>query len=206
MYCHNKDPSTTAKLRRPADLREDLLILLDKEQRRLLRLCGILESLADRLPGSFASNKTGRVLRLLEKAFAFHVFLHERCLFPLVRSCSDDLESIEPILRQLEYEHAAEHGLIIELLENSAPALSSGVDTKAFGYILRSFFDNYRRHASWERTILYPMARTLLTPARLPLWQAAGRLPLPGFPLNDHFYEESSSAWAAARSRPRSGT
>jgi hypothetical protein len=31
------------------------------------------------------------------------------------------------------------------------------------GYMLRSFFESYRRHIAWENTIVLPLARARLT-------------------------------------------
>ena len=39
---------------------------------------------------------------------------------------------------------------------------SRNTGLEALGYLLRSFFENYRRHSAWERTALYPIVRTHL--------------------------------------------
>ena len=36
---------------------------------------------------------------------------------------------------------------------------SRNAGLEALGYLLRSFFENYRRHSTWERTTLYPIVR-----------------------------------------------
>ena len=129
---------------------------------RLLRLCAALERIADGLPG--VHSKTGKVLSFLDKAFARHVFIHEKCLFPLIRSLEDNKEPTELILRQLEFEHAADRGLIVEIAcaYMGRMAGNAGYEAQMFGYMLRAFFENYRRHCAWERNVLYPLARKIL--------------------------------------------
>ncbi len=145
-------------------LGEAFLALLERDQRRLLRLCATLESAADRLPASRHQVKKPRMLTFLNGAFARHVFLHEKCLFPLMRSLASQKAFIEPILSQLEFEHASDHGLVLEItssLVNGGPG--NLADAHAFGYLLRCFFENCRRHQHWERCVLYPIARRHLT-------------------------------------------
>jgi hemerythrin-like domain-containing protein len=145
---------------RPQPLGEAFLTLLERDQMRLLRLCAALEKIADGLPGSGQHRSTGKVLAFLDKAFARHVFLHEKCLFPLISSLEEKRECVELILRELEFEHAADRGLIMEI--TSAFMGRAGVETQMLGYLLRAFFENYRRHCSWERNVLYPMVRVHL--------------------------------------------
>jgi iron-sulfur cluster repair protein YtfE (RIC family) len=137
------------------------LEMLERDQRRLLRVCAALEKVADGLPESSRQPRTLRVLSFLGSAFERHVFLHEKCLFPLIRSLAGTPAAIEPVLAQLESEHASDHGLVLEI---TSAFLSGGRDkadigVHVLGFLLRSFFENYRRHQSWERNILYPVAR-----------------------------------------------
>ena len=88
--------------------------MLERDQRRLLRLCGTLESVADGLPESLGHARTVRVFSFLNRAYERHIFLHEKCLFPLMRSIAGKA-SMEPVLSQLEFEHASDHGLVLEI-------------------------------------------------------------------------------------------
>ena len=147
-----------ASYNRPQPLGEAFLTLLERDQMRLLRICAALEKIADGLPGTGHQKKTGRVLAFLDKAFSRHVFLHEKCLFPLIRSLEEKNAPLELMLRELEFEHAADRGLIVEILSAfMSDSRNTGPD--ALGYLLRSFFENYRRHAAWERAALYPIVR-----------------------------------------------
>ncbi len=138
---------------------EAFLTLLERDQMRLLRLCTALEKIADGLPGSGKHDKTAKVLAFLDKAFARHVFIHEKCLFPLIRSLEDKREPVELVLQQLEFEHAADHELIVEITSAFMGSANRGVEAQMLGYLLRAFFENYRRHCFWERNILYPIVR-----------------------------------------------
>ena len=129
---------------------------------RLLRLCAGLEKIADGLPGTGHQPRTGKVLAFLEAAFARHVFLNEKCLFPLIRSLEEKNEPVELMLRELEFEHSADRGLIVEILSAYMGRNSRNAGLEALGYLLRSFFENYRRHCAWERTTLYPIVRAHL--------------------------------------------
>jgi hypothetical protein len=144
---------------RPQPLGEAFLALLERDQMRLLRLCAALEKIADDLPGAGHHRRTGKVLAFLDKAFARHVFLHEKCLFPLISSLEEKNEAIEAVLRELEFEHSADRGLIVEILSAFMGRDSRNGGLEALGYLLRSFFDNYRRHSTWERATLYPVVR-----------------------------------------------
>jgi len=145
-------------------LGESFLAMLERDQRRLLRLCAALEKVADGLPESRLHARTARLLSFLNKAFERHIFLHEKCLFPLIRSLSGTRESLGPVLTELEFEHASDHSLVLEITSaflNGASG-TAGIDVHVLGFLLRSFFENYRRHHAWEKTILYPVARQLM--------------------------------------------
>ncbi len=145
-------------------LGESFLAMLERDQRRLLRLCAALENVADGLPESGLHAKTARLLSFLNKAFERHIFLHEKCLFPLIRSLSGARGSVGPVLTQLEFEHASDHGLVLEITSAFLNGSSgkTGIEVQVLGFLLRSFFENYRRHHAWENSILYPIARQLM--------------------------------------------
>ncbi len=144
---------------RPQPVGAAFLTLLERDQRRLLRLCARLEKIADGLPVAAHQKKSAEILAFLEKAFSQHVFLHEKCLFPLVRSLEDKSDAIERMLSQLEFEHAADRGLIVEILSAFMGRDFRNAGLEALGYLLRSFFENYRRHSAWERMTLYPIIK-----------------------------------------------
>ena len=140
------------------------LVTLERDRRRLVRLCAALEKLADGLPSSCLGERTARLLSFLNKAYDRHIFLHEKCLFPLVRSIAGPKVAIAPILAQLEYEHASDHGSVHEIKSAFLNGLCGlpGIDTCVLGFSLRSFFENCRRHLAWEANILQPIVHDLL--------------------------------------------
>jgi iron-sulfur cluster repair protein YtfE (RIC family) len=150
--------------RRPQLQGEAFMALLERDQRRLLRLCIALEKIADGLPASGQRCGTARILPFLDQAFTMHVLIHDKCLFPMVRSLAETSDGVELILRQLEFEHASDHGLIVEICSVFAGEACNkgGVETQILGYLLRAFFENYRRHCAWESNVLYPIARKFL--------------------------------------------
>ncbi len=145
-------------------LGESFLVMLERDRRRLLRLCAALEKLADGLPLSCLGAKTARLLSFLNKAYDRHIFLYEKCLFPLVRSIAGGRAAIEPILAQLEYEHASDHGSVheIEAAFLNGSCSQAGVDICVLSFSLRSFFESCRRHLAWEANSLHPIVRDLL--------------------------------------------
>jgi hypothetical protein len=154
------------------------LAMLERDERRMLRLCAALERIADGLPQSREQGQTVRIISFLNKAFERHVFLQEKCLFPLIRGLSGTKASLEPVLLQLEFEHSCDQGLVLEITSAFwTRSGKPGVDVHVLGFLLRSFFENCRRHHSWESNILYPIARQHLDgwggPQRLSLVPSA---------------------------------
>ena len=143
-------------------LGEAFLVMVERDRRRLLRLCAALEKLADGLPRSCLGGRTARLLSFLNKAYDRHIFLYEKCLFPLVRSIGGPKVAIAPILAQLEYEHASDLGSVHEIKSAFLTGSCSQFDTCVLGFSLRSFFESCRRHLAWEANILGPIVHDLL--------------------------------------------
>src|SRR5208337_1380908 len=121
-------------------LGKSFLAVLERDQRRLLRLCAALEKLADGLPASCAGAKTARLLSFMDKAYDRHIFLHEKCLFPIIRSLAGVKAAIEPVLAQLEYEHASDHGSVHEITSaffNGCGGGQAKADVCVLGFALR---------------------------------------------------------------------
>jgi hemerythrin-like domain-containing protein len=131
---------------------------------RLLRVCTALENIADGLPGSGSQERTAKVLGFLDKAFARHLFIYEKCLFPMIRSLEEKNEPVELVLQELEFEHAADQGLIVEIASAFMGRCERNGErnTEMLGYLLRAFFENCRRHCAWERNIVQPIVRRRL--------------------------------------------
>ena len=110
--------------------------------------------------------------RIIERAAIDEILdmpLHHRDeelgLFPLIEKRAQAEDHIIDILARLALEHATDESFADELLE-SLEILRHGGKIKnpeMVGYMLRSFFECYRRHLLWENAIVLPLARARLT-------------------------------------------
>lgn len=146
-------------------LMADPISILEMDTTRHLLLCDELEALADRLCANFdlllAEDVIARIGRSLER----HIDFQERLLFPALRLRAGDDDRLNHILNHIEYEHAADQGIVVEMAE----ALSNAIHVPYFrqmdalGYLFRCYFEGARRHSAWERRSLYTRADELLT-------------------------------------------
>jgi iron-sulfur cluster repair protein YtfE (RIC family) len=118
--------------------------------------------MADSLPAGFQLSKALGLLKFTEAALQQHITLQERVIFTALRGGRAGGQ-VEHILRQLEYEHAYDSALIMEMAEmvSAAPSANSP-DIERFGYLLRHFFEGHRRHYAWETMILNPFVKAAL--------------------------------------------
>jgi hemerythrin-like domain-containing protein len=125
------------------------------------RLCDLLERIADGLPHRVDPESCAAAVAMLVYDLPLHRRDHEEALFPLLRARAGPEDNIEPLLRQLHAEHVTDecgsHELveILPLLAAGEPALDAGM----CGYMLRGFFECFRRHLAWERHLILPLAR-----------------------------------------------
>jgi hemerythrin-like domain-containing protein len=146
-------------------LRRNPLDLIEHEHQMQAQLCDSLERIADDLPDNVDRRLCAKVIESLQHEMPVHHRDEELCLFPLIerRALPDD--NIHDILARLALEHATDESFASELLE-SLEGLSEGRRLKnpdMVGYMLRSFFESYRRHILWENAIVLPLARARLT-------------------------------------------
>ncbi|MGA7328625.1 MAG: hemerythrin domain-containing protein [Rhodomicrobium sp.] len=139
--------------------RDEAVLLLERENARLLRLCAQMEAMADRLPAAFKAKRTLRLLQLTELSLKRHTAIQEQIIFPTIRERAG--RQIDRLLKQCEYEHASDGGLLIEILERAInPGHSSDrTRVEAFGCLLRHFFEGKRRHLEWEKQALEPFMK-----------------------------------------------
>jgi len=108
---------------------------------------------------------TQSVIDSLQFEMPLHHRDEELGLFPLIEKRALPVDNIHDILARLALEHATDESFAAELLE-SLEGLSEGRklgNPEMVGYMLRSFFESYRRHIIWENTIVIPLARARLT-------------------------------------------
>lgn len=128
------------------------------------RLCDLLEQIADDLPDNVDQQQCSLAMNSLQFEMPLH-HRDEELVFLLIEKRALPVENIHHILARLALEHATDESFAAELLESLA-FLSEGRqlgNPEMVGYMLRSFFESYRRHIIWEKTIVIPLARARLT-------------------------------------------
>jgi hemerythrin-like domain-containing protein len=143
----------------------DPIAIFENEQEEFLELCTALEQVADALPGNIDHFQVYAAIPFLRNGFAELVALQEKVLFAALRRRAILTDNVDGILAQMEREHASDQGLAIEVAE-ALGELRHGRrpdNPEMLGYLLRCFFEGQRRHAAWERLVLYPLCRERLT-------------------------------------------
>lgn len=125
----------------------------------------MLERIADGLPDDVDRRLCSRAATNLQYDIPLHHRDEEEALFPQLRLRVEAADGLGEILDRLAAEHAAdtEHGAeIAEWLEQLADGRRLA-NPDMVGYMLRGFFEGYRRHIHWENTLVMPVARRRLT-------------------------------------------
>ena len=128
-------------------------------------LCDLLEEIADSLPNRVDGKKARQAANALKNDLPLHHRIEEEALFPLLVKYADDEDNVGEIVARLNDEHVVDESFaeeLIEVLENLARGKSLE-DANMFGYMLRGFFENYRRHIMWENSVVLPLARRRFT-------------------------------------------
>jgi hemerythrin-like domain-containing protein len=86
-------------------------------------------------------------------------------LFPLLRGRATEADAIGPILDRLAEEHESDTDFAAEIVETLDAMARHGrvANPEMLGYMLRGFFERYRRHVHWENTLVMPLVRRRLT-------------------------------------------
>ena len=128
------------------------------------RICDCLEAIADGLPDDVDCRMASSLAVSLRYELPLHHRDEDEGLFPLLEKRADPGDNVTVILRRLTAEHANDEGFAEEL-DEVLDALGRGerVDNPDMvGYMLRGFFEIYRRHLHWEDTLVLPLARLRL--------------------------------------------
>ena len=128
-------------------------------------LCNVLEQIADSLPDEIEPPKCRQALDCLLWELPLHHKDEEDGLFPLLEMRALPEDNIVEHLAQLSLEHATDDSFADELSEH-LEILSKGEKPRnpnMLGYMLRGFFESYRRHLHWENSVVLPLARKRLT-------------------------------------------
>ncbi len=156
---------TTQDINCDSWLRRSPVDLIEHEHLIQAQICHSLERIADDLPDNVDRELCRKVIDSLQFEMPIHHRDEELGLFPLIERRALPEDNIHDILARLALEHATDESFAGELLE-SLEGLSEGKRLKnpdMVGYMLRSFFESYRRHIAWENAIVLPLARARLT-------------------------------------------
>lgn len=134
-----------------------------------IRLCNILEEIADGLPGNIDRGLCAQASGYLENNLVEHHRQEENGLFLVLEERLNVDHGLPEILDRLRQEHATDEGFASEIAEKLTQLANGSTlrNPDMLGYMLRGFFEIYRRHIHWEDTILMPLAREHLDAADL---------------------------------------
>ncbi len=144
---------------------DDPFDLLLRDHETQWRMCGWLEEIADGLPGNASPALCRKAALCLRDDMPLHHREEEEALFPLLLARVEPADMAHDIIGRLREEHVNDLGFAEELVDILL-RMESGAEVEnpdMLGYMLRGFFENYRRHIHWENTILIPLARKRLT-------------------------------------------
>jgi hemerythrin-like domain-containing protein len=148
---------------------ESPLDAMARDHESQLDICNCLEKIADGLPGDVDRELCGTVIKSLKIDLPIHHRDEEEGLFPLLEERAEPQDNITDVLARLALEHATDESFADELLDG-LEALSRGEKPRnpdMLGYMLRGFFESYRRHIYWENAIVLPLAQQRLGQAEL---------------------------------------
>jgi len=147
----------------PMDV-DNPLDVLAHEHLRQKWLCDVLETIADGLPDKLEAALARTAVDILKTEAPLHHAQEEACLFPLLIQRAQPEDNIEAVIRQLTREHLADDTYstdLIHLLEEMA-AGNRPTNPEMAGYMIRGFFESYRRHIAFEDLVILPLARLRL--------------------------------------------
>ena len=139
-----------------------------------VQICDAMERIADGLPDEVDRRLCAQVASCLEFDLPLHHHDEEFALFPLLRKRALPEDGLDNILDRLVAEHSSDNDFASEISE-ALETLGQGgrpENPEMLGYMLRGFFERYRRHVQWENTLVMPLARLRLTPDDLDALQA----------------------------------
>jgi hemerythrin-like domain-containing protein len=150
-------------------LRRNALDIIQHEHDLQSQLCDMLEAVADTLPDNVDPILCRQIIDMLRFEIPLHHRDEELGLFPLLEKRSVASDNIHDVLGRLALEHATDESFASELMEG-LELLSRGEklpNPNMTGYMLRGFFESYRRHIHWENAVVLPLARQRLGAADL---------------------------------------
>jgi hemerythrin-like domain-containing protein len=154
-----------------SSLARDPLDIIAHDHTVQLQICDAMERIADGLPDDVDRRLCAQVAACLKYDLPLHHLDEENALFPLLRARAQPEQQIDIILGRLASEHDMDTELADEIAE-CLELLGRGervLNAEMMGYMLRGFFERYRRHIHWENELVMTVARRCLTPEDLEL-------------------------------------
>jgi len=136
------------------------LDLLAETVREREHVCDQLEAIADDLPRGTDIRRIRSAMQFLKiKLPAYHRDERE-CLFPLIARHASQSQDIAAIIAQLQIYQIEDEGYADEVIDLLAEMEKEAMQRtpEAAGYLLRGFFQNYRRYLAWQRLTILPLA------------------------------------------------
>lgn len=130
-----------------------------------MQMCDAMERIADGLPDEVDRRLCAQVASILQFDLPLHHQDEEEALFPLLRQRAAPEDGVDLILERLAFEHSTDNDFASEIAE-ALELLGQGrraANPDMLGYMLRGFFERYRRHVHWENALVMPLARLRLT-------------------------------------------
>ncbi|MCK9552430.1 hemerythrin domain-containing protein [Aquamicrobium lusatiense] len=137
---------------------ESMIAIVELAHAQMLRLCGLLEEVADSLPASVDRRKCLMIACELEPLVrGIHRF-EEETLLPAYERALEQRGRGRGSLERLLAEHVEDECFAGELSEALLLLGRDGsVDNpEALGFMLRGFFEGQRRHVAFEREHVLP--------------------------------------------------
>ena len=130
-----------------------------------VQMCDAMERIADGLPDEVDRRLCVQVSAYLQYDLPLHHQDEETALFPLLKARARPEDGLEEILERLAAEHVSDTDFASEISE-ALESMGQGnrvSNPDMLGYMLRGFFERYRRHVHWENALIMPMARQRLS-------------------------------------------
>jgi hemerythrin-like domain-containing protein len=148
-----------------SSLARDPLEIIAHDHILQIQICDAMERIADGLPDDIDRRLCVQVATCLKYDLPIHHLEEETGLFPLLLQRADPARQIGLVLDRLASEHDMDAEFAGEIAE-SLDLLGRGervTNSEMIGYMLRGFFERYRRHIHWEEELVMPIARECLS-------------------------------------------
>jgi len=150
---------------RPNPLARNPLDMIASAHALQVQMCDAMERIADGLPDEVDRRLCAQVASCLQFDLPLHHHDEEEGLFPLLMKRARPEDGLDQILARLASEHSSDNDFASEIAE-ALETLGQGgrpANPEMLGYMLRGFFERYRRHVHWENQLVMPLARLRLT-------------------------------------------